>query len=137
MDELLALGLVGCGDRSATFIEQYQITKKPSPQQETVCEIPKVIADPNPNKKGNRAVDQWSHVDYVTTNAHSSEGASQLNIVEDNDAVIKMIIKGRSPTMRHVSRTHRGALDRLFDRTKLEPKIKFNWLTPKPNSQIC
>ena len=30
---------------------------------------------------------------------------------EDNEAVIKMVIRGRSPTMRHVSRTHRVALD--------------------------
>ena len=42
---------------------------------------------------------------------------NDLNLVrcsqnfEDNDAVIKMIIKGRSPTMRHVSRTHKVALD--------------------------
>ena len=41
---------------------------------------------------------------------------------EDNEAVIKMIIKGRSPTMRHVSRTHRAALDWLFDRINLDPK---------------
>ena len=34
-----------------------------------------------------------------------SQGESQLYICEDNEAVIKMIIKGRSPTMRHVSRT--------------------------------
>ena len=35
---------------------------------------------------------------------------------------LKMIIKGRSPTMRHVSRTHRAALDWLFDRMNLDPK---------------
>ena len=45
-----------------------------------------------------------------------------LYIVEDNEAVIKMIIKGRSPTMRHVSRIHRVALDWLFDRINLDPK---------------
>ena len=33
-----------------------------------------------------------------------------------------MIIKCRSPTMRHVSRTQRVALDWLFDRINLEPK---------------
>ena len=59
-----------------------------------------------------------SLVDYVTTNANSCQGESQLHILEDNEAVIKMIIKGRSPTMRHVSRTHRVALDWLFDRIK-------------------
>ena len=34
-----------------------------------------------------------------------------LYVFEDNEAVIKMIIKGRSPTIRHVSRTHRVAPD--------------------------
>ena len=33
-----------------------------------------------------------------------------LYVFEDNEAVVKMIIKGRNPTMRHVSRTHRVAL---------------------------
>ena len=37
--------------------------------------------------------------------------------------MIKMIIKGRSPTMRHASRTHRVALDCLLDRINLDPKI--------------
>ena len=37
--------------------------------------------------------------------------------------------------MRHVSRTHRVALDWLFDRINLDPKIKSNTLTPKTNSQ--
>ena len=43
---------------------------------------------------------------------------------EDPEAAIKMIIRGRRPTMRHVSRTHRVALDWLFDRVDLEPKIQ-------------
>ena len=50
---------------------------------------------------------------------------------EDNEAVIKTIIKGRSPTMRHVSRTHRVALDRLFDRTNLDPKIQIKYVDTK------
>ena len=45
---------------------------------------------------------------------------------EDNEAVIKMITKGRSPTTRHVSRTHRVALDWLFDRINLDPKIQMD-----------
>ena len=63
-----------------------------------------------------------SEVDYVPTKTHSSRAESQLYIFEDNEVVIKMIIKGESPTMRHVSRTHRVALDWLFDRTNLDPK---------------
>ena len=54
---------------------------------------------------------------------NSSRGEAFLYNFEDNKAVIKMIKKGRSPTMRHVSRTHRVALDWLFDRINLDPKI--------------
>ena len=50
---------------------------------------------------------------------------------EDNEAVIKMIIKGRSPTMRHVSRTHRVALDWLFDRIHLDPQIQIRYIDTK------
>ena len=39
--------------------------------------------------------------------------------------------KGRSPTMRHVSRTHRVALDWLFDRINLEPKIQIKYIDTK------
>ena len=56
------------------------------------------------------------NVDHVPTNTHSSGGESQLYIIEDLEMVIKMIIKGRSPTMRLVSRTQRFALGWLFDR---------------------
>ena len=52
-------------------------------------------------------------------------------IFKDNEAVIKMIIKGRSPTMRHVSRTHRVALDWLFDRINLDPKIQIKYVDTK------
>ena len=54
-----------------------------------------------------------------------------LKIFEDNEAVIKMIIKGRSPAMRHVSRTHRVALDCLFDRINLGPKIQIKYIDTK------
>ena len=66
--------------------------------------------------------------DRVPTNTRYSQVES---IFEDNEAVIKMIIKGRSPTMRHVSRTHRVALDRLFDRINLEPKIQIKYVDTK------
>ena len=72
---------------------------------------------------------QLCDVDYVHTNTHSSRIESQLCIFADNEAVIKMFIKGRSPTMWHVSRTDRVAFDWLFD------KINSIMLTPKTNSQ--
>ena len=83
-----------------------------------------------PKQKGNRDVDQLSHVDN-TTNANSSQGESRLYICEDSEAVIKMIIEDRSPTMRHVSRTHRVAFDWLFDRVNLEPKIQIKYVDTK------
>ena len=48
-----------------------------------------------------------------------------------NEAVIKMIIESRSPTMRYVSRTHRVALDWLFDRVNLDPKIQIKYIDTK------
>ena len=42
-----------------------------------------------------------------------------------------MIIKRRSPTIRHVSRNHRVALDWLFDRITLEPKIQIKYVDTK------
>ena len=68
---------------------------------------------------------------WVTTNAHSFQSESQLYIFEDNEAVIKMIIKGRSPTMRHVSRTDRVALDWLFDKINLDPKFQIKYVYTK------
>ena len=54
-----------------------------------------------------------------------------LYIFEDNGAVIKMIVKGRSLTMGPVSRTHRVALDWLFDRINLDPKIQIKYIDTK------
>ena len=72
-----------------------------------------------------------SNEDQVPSNAHPSEKESQLYIFEDNEAVIKMIIRGRSPRMRHVSRTHRVALDWLFDRINLDPKVQIKYVESK------
>ena len=79
---------------------------------------------------------ELSNVDYVSSNAKSSLFGARLYISEDKEAVIKMIIKDRSPTMRHVSRTHRVALDWLFDRINLGSKIQIRYIvTPNINSQ--
>ena len=56
---------------------------------------------------------------------------AMLCVFKDYEAVIKMIIKGRSPTMRHVSRTHRVALDWLFDRINLDSKIPIGHIDTK------
>ena len=46
-------------------------------------------------------IDDLDNVDFISSNVNSSHKEALLYIFEDNEAVIKMIIKGRSPTMRH------------------------------------
>ena len=71
------------------------------------------------------------NVDCVPSNVQSANREALLYVFEDNEAVIKMIIKERSPTMRHVSRTHRVALDRLCDRINMDPRIQIEYIDTK------
>ena len=64
------------------------------------------------------------NIGCVSSNVQFSHQEALLYVFENNEAVIKMIIKGRSPTMRHVSRIHRVVLDWLFDRINLDTKIQ-------------
>ena len=75
------------------------------------------------------------NVDLVPSNVQFSHQEALLYVFEDNEAVIKMIFNGRSPTMRHVSRTHRVALDWLFDRINLDPKIQIKYIDTKNPSR--
>ena len=71
------------------------------------------------------------NIDHIPSNTMNSDSSAMLYVFEDNEAVIKMIIKGRSPTVRHVSRTHRVALDWLFDRINLDPQIQIRYIDTK------
>ena len=72
-----------------------------------------------------------NNVDCVPSNIQFSNQEALLYVFKDNEAVIKMIIKGRTPTMRHVSRTHRVALDWLFDRINVDTKIQIKYIDTK------
>ena len=39
-----------------------------------------------------------------------------------------MCLKGRSPTLRHISRTHRVDLDWLIERIKVDPGIRMKYV---------
>ena len=80
------------------------------------------------SRKFQGKINVLNHIDCVPSNVQSSRQEALLYVFEDNEAVIKMIIKGRSPTMRHVSRTHRVPLDWLFDRINLDPKIQIKYI---------
>ena len=71
------------------------------------------------------------NIDSVPSNVQSSHQEALLYVFEDTEAVIKMIIKGRSPTMRLVSRTHIFALDWLFDRINLDSRIQIKYIDTK------
>ena len=83
------------------------------------------------NQKSQGKINVMENIDSVPSNVQSSRQEALLYVFEDNEAVIKMIINGRSPRIRHVSRTHRVALDWLFDRINLDPKIQIKYIDTK------
>ena len=87
--------------------------------------------DVHKRHKSQKNIDVMTDIDSVLSNVQSARQEALLNVFEDNEAVIKMIIKGRSPTMRHVSKTHRVALDWLFDRINLDSKIQIKYIDTK------
>ena len=87
--------------------------------------------DVHKRHKSQRRIDVMEDIDSVPSNVQSARQEALLYVFEDNEAAIKMIMKGRSPTMRHVSRTHRVALDWLFDRINLDSKIQIKYIDTK------
>ena len=79
-------------------------------------------------KQSQRVINDLDNIDSIPLNVKSFHQEAVLYVFEDNEAAIKMVINGRSPTMRHVSRTHRVALDWLFDRIKLVSKIQIKYI---------
>ena len=92
-------------------------------------------SDVHKRQKSHSKIDVVKDIDLVPSNVQSANREALLYVFEDNEAVIKMIMKGRSPTMRHVSRTHRVALDWLFDRINLDSKIQIKYIDPRINLQ--
>lgn len=70
-------------------------------------------------------------VDYVPCSLPPSNNLTKLIIMEDNESVIQMIIKGRAPQMRHVPRTHRVNLDWLIERLNEDDSIRMRYVGTK------
>ena len=87
--------------------------------------------DVHKRRKSQKNIDVMKDIDSVPSNVQSARQEASLYVFEDNEAVINMIIKGRRPTMRHVSRTHRVALDWLFDRINLDSQIQIKYIDTK------
>ena len=88
-------------------------------------------SDIHKREKSHSKIDVVKDIDLVPSHVQSANREALLYVFEHSEAVIKMIMKGRSPTMRHVSRTHRVALDWLFDRINLDPKIQIKYIDTK------
>ena len=82
-------------------------------------------------KQSQSVINDLDNVDCIPSNDKSSHEEALLYVFEDHEAVIKMIIKGRSPTVRHVSITHRVALDWLYDRMNLDTKNQIKYIDTK------
>ena len=100
--------------KKQTLVSRSSTNSEPWWNGETRCE----------HKKNLFPINVLDKVDLVPSNVQSSRQEALLYVFEDNETVTKMILKGRNPTMRHASRTHRVALDWLSDRISLNPKFQ-------------
>ena len=73
----------------------------------------------------------FDNIDYVPYGMILPAAKAVLLIMEDNEAVIKMTNKGRSPTLRHVARVFRVDLDGLFERIRSEPNLFIKYINTK------
>ena len=76
-------------------------------------------------------LDELLNVDYVPFTLPPSSGIAKRLVMEDNDAVIKMTVKERFPTMRHCARSHRINLDWLKERFSQDPGISIKYIGTK------
>ena len=67
-----------------------------------------------------------SHVDYVSPTLPPHQGNAKLICLEDNDAVIKMLIKGRTNKLRHV----------LFEVLREDPGVNIKYINTKDQVHI-
>ena len=120
-----------CGTWSLLFLQLRLRTMiewtVPFMRSSEICSPPHTI---HKRKQSRRVINDLDN-DFIPSNVQSSHLEAFLYVFEDNEAVIKMIIKGTSPTTRHVSRTHRVAVDWLFDRINLDPKIQIKYIDTK------
>ena len=112
------------GNTNQNSVEQDDMLKN----KREVCSPSHTIRE---RKQSRRVINELDNVDFIPSKVQSSRQEALLYVFENNEGVIKMIIKGRRPTMRHVSRTHRVALDWFFNRINLDSKIQIKYIDIK------
>ena len=76
-------------------------------------------------------IQELLNVDFVSSNIPISSGRGKLVILEDNDACIKMCLKARSISMRHVPRVHRVDVDWLLEKIFTDTGINIKYINTK------
>ena len=70
-----------------------------------------MVREPNHKEKSDNNPGPLGDINCCFRNEQLFSILSEIYVFEDSEAVIKQINTGRSPTMRHVSRTHTVDLD--------------------------
>ena len=107
------------GARNACPVLRPKTTK--TPVRHSSCRMPASIAEKLPS------------IDDTPILLPTGTSRAKLFVMEDNEACIKMCVKGRSPAMRHVSRTHRVNLDWLYERVMYDPGVHIRFCPTKFN----
>ena len=94
---------------------------------------PKAKAQATPNGQRNaNAFKTWrsqhNSPEAVIDELH---GTIEMIVMEDNEAVINIVRKGRSPALRHVQRTHRIVLDWTYDLIRQNDGIWLRYIGTK------
>ena len=76
-----------------------------------------------------------SNIDYIPNSVPALDRTAKLIVFGDNEAVLKMCVKGRVPTLRHVTRTHRVDLDWIIERLKTDSGISMKYV--KTSEQLA
>ena len=92
---------------------------------------PGYIKSPNVGKRKETSI--WK-VDYVGPLGYCAPKRAKMIILEDNDAVIATVIKGRSTTLRHCSRTQRIAMDWLLERLREDNSTTLRYVPTRHQS---
>ena len=87
--------------------------------------------DVHKRHKSYKKIDVMEDIDSVPSKVESSRQEALLYVFEYNEAVIKMIVEHGSPTMRHVSRTHRVALGLVVRSNKSGFQIQIKYIDIK------
>ena len=93
--------------------------------------VPKLGSQRDPSLDAKTEQEILLNVDWVPWGAKPPHGLARMYIFEDNEACIKMIIKGRSPALRHIIRTQRVDLDWLLERLKTDPGMFIKYVGTK------